>query len=255
MGKLNNRRFITSKWAKTKALLPNRSIARHIPDTRILSRYRLHEMLEQYGMVYVKPDNGTYGIGVIRVECVLDEGVEKYRYHTGTKVRIFSSYNAMYDSIIKLTGKRKYLIQKGIHLLKYNKRRFDLRVMVQQSPSRRWVTTGIIGRVAARRKVVTNVHNGGTLVPFDALLKGYAGAARCKGLFRGLERLGLSVAKQMQTKYGGIKELGLDVALDQKLYPWILEVNTAPDPFIFRKLKDKRIYGRIYRYAKAYGRL
>ncbi|UUZ90327.1 YheC/YheD family protein [Paenibacillus sp. P25] len=45
------------------------------------------------------------------------------------------------------------------------------------------------------------------------------------------------------------------MAIDQKLYPWILEVNTWPDPWIFRKLKDKRIFRRIYRYSKAYGRL
>lgn len=255
MGKPNNRRYITSKWAKTKALLPNRSIVKHIPDTRVISRKSLQEMLNQYGMMYVKPDNGTYGIGVMRVERESGPGGIRYRYQAGTKVRTFSSYDAMYDSIIKLTRKRRYLIQKGIHLLKHNKRRFDLRVMVQQSPSKRWVTTGIIGRVAAKRKVVTNVHNGGTLVPFDTLLKGHTGPAGRMRLFRGLEQLGLSVAKQMQTRYGGIKELGLDVALDQKLHPWILEVNTAPDPFIFSKLKDKRIYGRIYRYAKAYGRL
>ncbi|SDJ67289.1 YheC/YheD family protein [Paenibacillus naphthalenovorans] len=255
MGKRNNQRYIVSKWAKTKALLPNRSIAKHIPDTRVITRNSLQDMLYQYGMVYVKPDNGTYGNGVMRVERESGPGGIRYRYQAGTRVRTFNSYEAMYNSIKKLIGKRKYLIQKGIHLLKYNNRRFDLRVMVQQSPSKRWVTTGIIGRVAAKRKVVTNVHNGGTLLPFETLLKGHTGSARRRGLFQGLKRLGLSVAEQMKTRYAGIKELGLDVALDRKLYPWILEVNTAPDPFIFKKLKDKRIYRRIYHYSKAYGRL
>ncbi|MBP1157077.1 MULTISPECIES: YheC/YheD family protein [unclassified Paenibacillus] len=255
MGKPNYRRYITSKWAKTKALLPNHSIAKHIPDTRVITRNHLHQMLERYGMVYVKPDNGTYGIGVMRVERESGQRGGRYRYQAGTIIRTFSRFDAMYDSILKLTRKRRYVVQKGIHLLKYNKRRFDLRVMVQQSPSKHWVTTGIIGRVAAQRKVVTNVHNGGTLVSFDTLLKGHAGTSRRMGLSRSLNQLGLTVAKQMKSRYPGIKELGLDVALDQRLYPWILEVNTAPDPFIFSKLKDKRIYARIYRYAKAYGRL
>jgi hypothetical protein len=34
----------------------------------------------------------------------------------------------------------------------------------------------------------------------------------------------------------------------------VLEVNTSPDPYIFRRLKDKSIFGKIRRYARAYGK-
>ncbi|UUZ83532.1 YheC/YheD family protein [Paenibacillus sp. P26] len=93
------------------------------------------------------------------------------------------------------------------------------------------------------------------MTPAETLLKGHMSGDEKKRLFRKLERLGTSVAKRLQGRYRRLKEIGLDVAIDQKLYPWILEVNTWPDPWIFRKLKDKRIFRRIYRYSKAYGRL
>ncbi|UUZ90328.1 YheC/YheD family protein [Paenibacillus sp. P25] len=152
--------YVLSKWAKTKVILPNEALAAHIPETRRMTRQGLEMMLDQYRMVYVKPDKGTYGTGVMRVER--EDGVlgTIYRFQEGKKERSFYSYDEMYRAIKKRTGRRMYLVQKGIHLLKHKKRRFDLRVMVQMSPSKKWVTTGIIGRLADPKKVVTNVHNG-----------------------------------------------------------------------------------------------
>lgn len=253
--KPNYSSYVVSKWAKTKAVIPNRKLAKYIPETRKLNRDSLKGMLDRHGMVYVKPNSGTYGIGVMRVERLAGEGGASYRCHIGTKIHTCSQYDDLYRHIAGLTRKRLYLVQKGIHLLKYKKRRFDLRVMVQKTPTGKWQTTGLIGRVAAPGKIVTNVHNGGKLKPVEVLLQGHAGSAEKSRLTSGLRRLGTSVARQLRSKYRGLKEIGLDVALDQKLHPWILEINTAPDPYIFRKLKDKRIFARIYRYAKAYGRL
>lgn len=67
-------------------------------------------------------------------------------------------------------------------------------------------------------------------------------------------KLGVKCALQLSSAYPGLKEIGLDLALDRRLTPWILEVNTAPDPCPFTKLKDTRMLDRIVRYGTAYGR-
>ncbi len=229
------------------------SIARHVPDTRILTPGTLQSMLKQYKMIYIKPNRGMFGDGVIRIEHHLDRA--EYSYHAGTTVRTFKSFDELRDSLFQLIKKRKYLAQKGIHLLKYKGRRFDLRVMAQKSPANKWETTGIAGRVAAPDKAVTNVHNGGTVKDLHELLGTYASSAARSQLTRRLRLLGVEVGQRMQMRYPGVKEVGLDIALDESLYPWILEVNTCPDPYIFRKIKDKSVFRRISRYAKAYGRL
>ena len=244
-------RFVHSKWRKTEAIKVNPVVREHIPDTRQLGRATLQSMLSEYGMVYVKPDKGTFGKGVIRVE---QDGAG-FKFQSGTTIRTFASYEGLYDGLKQLTGKRLYLVQKGIHLLKHGGRRFDLRVMVQKSPAGRWESTAMVGRVAYPGKIVTNYHSGGTLKSVPALLQAHMGPVELTAFTGGLKRLGVSVAKQLETAYPGIKEIGIDIAVDRSHKSWILEVNTCPDPYIFRILKDKEIFRRVIRYAKAYGRI
>ncbi|WP_338130749.1 YheC/YheD family protein [Cohnella ginsengisoli] len=146
--------------------------------------------------------------------------------------------------------------QQGIELLKQDGRRFDFRVMVQMNPAGQWETTGIIGRLAHPRKIVTNYHAGGTPLPMETLMKTHLEKAgrTSRGYRRELSKLGVDVALVLGKRFPGLKEIGIDVAVDTALKPWILEVNTLPDPYIFLRLPDRGVYRRIRKYAIAYGR-
>ncbi|NOU99613.1 YheC/YheD family protein [Paenibacillus sp. LMG 31457] len=254
--KIRYSRYVTSKIGKTKAVEANVSLKEYVPTTKWMTSETLKQMLNQHKMVYIKPNVGMFGNGVIRVEMSEGGGeIMPYSYQLGVNLKRFKTFDDMYASIIKKTGKKQYLVQKGIHLLKYRGNRFDLRIMVQQSPRRSWETTGVIGRVAHPSKIVTNFHSGGTLKPVDTLLHSYLSAGERDQYIQKLHVLGMRVAKAIHAKYRGVKEIGVDVALDKELHPWILEVNTSPDPYIFRRLRDKRIFSKIQRYGRANGRL
>jgi glutathione synthase/RimK-type ligase-like ATP-grasp enzyme len=248
-------RYIHSKWAKTMAVEADQSLRKYVPITKRMTAETLLQMLQEYRMVYIKPDIGMFGNGVIRVEWAEDAAKKPYSYQSGVKLRSFDSFDEMFASICKVTKKRYYLAQKGIQLLKYKGNRFDLRVMVQQTPLHKWETTGIIGRVAHPQKIVTNFHSGGKLMPVENLLAKYLPVSEQKQYVSKLRELGVQVAKAINARYKGVKEIGIDVALDKDLHPWILEVNTCPDPFIFSRLKDKRIFAKIRRYGRVYSRL
>ncbi|SEC64105.1 YheC/YheD family protein [Paenibacillus sp. GP183] len=249
------RRFVHSKWAKTRAILKDSSsVVEYVPDTSCLNMESLRQMLNKYKMVYIKPNIGTFGKGVMRVEW--NETAETpYSYQSGKHINSFVQFEPMFNSISKEIGDRKYLVQKGIDMLKFKGNRFDLRVMVQRTPNQYWESTGIIGRVGDPQKIVTNVHNGGSLQPIEVLLSSYLDNDERKSFIAKLRRLGVQVAKAMRRSYKGIKEIGVDIALDTDLKPWILEVNTLPDPYIFRHLKNKQVFYKIRRYAKFYNRL
>jgi len=241
---------VRSKLAKTEVLMRHAGLRELIPETRRLSRESLSDMLHRYGMIYVKPDKGTYGNGVIRVERKQDG----YLARIDTRSFRYGSIDSLYDGLQRLKRKGTYIAQRGIRLLKYKGRRFDIRVMVQKTPDGDWESTGIIGRLSHPRKIVTNYHSGGTPTAYSVLMSPHLDAARQKAYARQLRKLGVDTARQLQKRWPGVKEIGLDIAIDDSLKPWILEVNTAPDPFIFRKLKDKSVFRKIWRYAVAYGK-
>lgn len=242
---------IGSKWIKTKVLLANEKIKPYIPRTRVLGLESLNPLLNKYRMVYVKPDRGTAGFGIFRVEKISDNQLQ---YQVNTRLRTFSSIYRLYSSLKKHKLKRTYIIQQGIHLLKYNNKPFDVRIMVQQDINGQWKVTGYLGRVAHPKKIVTNYHDGGTPMPFVKLMASYLPEKKIKEMIKQLKQLGLIIASQMEAKYPRIKEIGIDIGIDKHYKPWIFEVNTKPDPFIFNRLKDKRMFHRIYRYAVGYGR-
>lgn len=256
---------ISNKLTKTRVLVKSPEVRKHIPATRRMGKSSLREMLHKYGMVYIKPCCGSLGQGVIRIEGPsgsreagaggASEQGEGYRYQAGTQVSSITGYEKLYRAIAGETQGKPYLVQKGIRLLTYDGRPYDIRVMVQKSPKGQWEATGIAGRVAHPRKVVTNGSQGGTIYPVEVLLKAYTSADKQAALIAAMKRLGVKAAKQLSSSYPGLREIGVDIALDKGLHPWILEVNTFPDPCPFTKLPDDRMLRRIVRYGKAYGRV
>ncbi len=244
---------VRSKRAKTDVLLNDPIIREYIPSTRDFSPSTVEEMLEQYGMIYVKPVYGTYGSGVIRVEKKTGN-VQPYFFQSNETKYAFSTFYEMYRKLLAVKKRKEYLTQQGIELLKISGRRFDLRVMVQKNPKSQWETTGMIGRVAHPRKIVTNYHAGGTPMPVDTLLKQSLTSEQWLSYESGLHQLGTDIASALERRYPRLKEIGVDVAIDQNLKPWILEVNTMPDPYLFKKLPDRSVFRKIYSYAAAYGR-
>ncbi|UJF35641.1 YheC/YheD family protein [Paenibacillus hexagrammi] len=242
-------RTIGSKWVKTKVLLLNKELRKFVPETRVYNQANLLYMLKKHKMVYVKPINGTSGQGVIRVEKN-----DKYRYQAGQTAKSFGTFQGLFAALSKAKLNRSYLIQQGIHLLTHQKRIFDARLMVQKVTHKNWETTGYIGRVAHPRKIVTNFHNSGKPLSLEVLLGSYLKNQKKHDYIRSLRYLGYRIATHYQKSYPGFREIGIDIGIDKNLKPWVIEVNTAPDPFIFNQLKDKKMFVKVLRHARANGR-
>lgn len=246
---MNRASTVGSKWVKTKVLLLNKELRKFVPETRIYSQQNLLAMLNKHKMVYVKPINGSSGQGVIRVEKN-----ETYKFQSGKAVKSFRTFLDLFGALNKVKLTRSYLVQQGINLLTHQKKIFDTRIMVQKSPKKIWEATGYIGRVAHPHKIVTNFHNSGKPLPLELLLAPYLKNQKKDDYIKSLRHLGYQIAMQYQKVYPRFKEIGVDIGIDKDLKPWVLEVNTAPDPFIFNQLTDKKMFFKVLRYSRANGR-
>lgn len=215
----------------------------YLPETRLMTRQSLKAMLRKHRMVYVKPVNGSLGIGVMKV-MRMGKGLH---FQLGLKKRRFSNFDRGYNAIVHAGKGKPYMVQKGIYLSKFRGRLFDIRLVVQRLPRKAWTVTGIACRVAHPGKIVTNGSQGGTIYSFARVLPNK------QWLRKRLVRIGLRSARRLHAAYRGLVEIGLDLAVDGKLHPWIIEANTRPDPCPFTKLPDGSMLRKILRYQKAWG--
>lgn len=231
---------IKSKWKKTKWLNEDSYFRQYVPHTLPFSKKNLNAMLADYTTVFFKPTDGSGGVNIIRIRKT-DGG---YQSQLNTKKTSYSSSSQLYRDLNRFAGSRPYLLQKGIRLAKSNGKPFDIRVMVQKTKQGAWVSTALFTKVGNPNKVATNYNQGGANFT----------SAYTQQLESELKGLGVAVGKNFDRHYRGFKELGLDVAVDSNGRPWILEVNTRPQIYPLKTLKDRSLYYKVLSYGKHYGR-
>jgi hypothetical protein len=70
---------LATKQNVSNSLKTNRELRWYVPDTRLSNRSTLKRMLDRYKMLYVKPNNGTGGKGVMPIEVLLKKHVPNIR--------------------------------------------------------------------------------------------------------------------------------------------------------------------------------
>jgi hypothetical protein len=209
---------------KTVVLLADSRLIKYIPETRPFSPLSLAIMLSLYPEVYVKPDVGGGGARVVSIRKSNRQFIVHYR----TRKTVFQTQEQVASFLQRLACGDMLLLQRGITVLQIDGMPFDVRVCVQK-PGHEWLVTGIIAKVAAPGRIVTNRCSGGRpLALEDALQKAGVGGENVAGVRQSLAVLARRVARVLETKYPALRELGLDVGLDRKVHPWIFEVNTQP---------------------------
>ena len=191
---------------------------------------------------------------VMKVELLTVIDNSSFRLYFGRKSRDYTSYEELLSVVESIMAGRVYIVQQGIHMLTHDDCPFDIRIMVQLSPQRQWETTGYLARVAAPQRIVTNFHGGGTPQALTPILLRYLTRIEALHYISHLCRLGEKVALNYHRSFPNLTEVGLDIAIDHDMRPWILEVNTRPLADIFGKLRDKTMYRKMRRYARVYGR-
>ncbi len=244
-------RSIGNKWTKTKWLLGREDLKRHVPYTLKFDKPNLIAMLNTHDVIYFKPTYGSGGANIIRIK----KREQDYQTKANSGKAVFATIDQLYDHLKKRSARRAYLLQRGITLARTNGRPFDIRVMVQKTNEGKWISTALFTKIGRPGRVATNYNQGGRVGYIRPALTGAGYSADSSDrIVTRLKQMGTAAGRCFDRHKKGLRELGLDVALDQDGYPWILEVNTRPQFYPLKNFKNKALYRRIVSYAKQYGR-
>lgn len=216
-------RKIASKTVKQAALLSHPEISSHIPPSRSFSYENLKQMLDAHHMVFVKPNVGTGGFGVIQVK----KQANGYAFQVRNSVHQYQSFDAMFPQLKKKMRNRPHMIQKGIDLLTIDGCPVDYRVKYVYEYGR-WGYRAIVGRKAKRGLAVTNLTQGGKLMKGGAAIAATLGSAAVQSKKAELRRLTEMCTAVLTSKYPGLTHLGYDYGIDKNGKIWLFEVNTNP---------------------------
>jgi hypothetical protein len=234
---------ISSKMKKGKPLMDDKSISRHVPKTQWFHDSGLQGMLRTFSTLYIKPDHGSSGNGIIRVKKLSDS--ESLISFKQTSLRC-SKKKVISEIKKRMNHNKKYIIQQGITLATYHHRPFDLRVVLQK-PAKHWQLNWMSAKVAPRStSIVTNVSKGAMDMKIKKTLLGADQPLNVPKVMKELTEVSYQIAKKLGSHFP-FRIVGLDMGIDRKGKVWFIEANTKPNFHGLGKLDPKQ----YQRYLKA----
>lgn len=240
-----------SKLWMDHLLRKNAKLRPHLPVSRRLRR-RNFKLVKRYPHVFIKPVVGSLGRKIIRVQSV------------GKKRFIFQPARGKKQVISRARLKKKFkkrhlfngdfFVQQGITLARYHRRPYDLRVSVQKGGKGRWRISGITAKVAGKGKNLTNLSQNGKAVPVSVVLSHSFPRQNKKGILRRVRGLALEVCRTLEKTYPAFADAGLDIGIDKKGHPWLIEVNFRDLRYSFHSAGEYKMFHNTYhrpiKYAK-----
>lgn len=239
---------VISKLSNYRILTKDRWINTHLPKTKVLTLPVLKQMLNVYPMIYLKPDNSCWGMGIIRVSRV-SKGRFFLRHQDYNINRHYCNYAALWGAIKRLQMKRPYIVQQGIYSFTKTNQLFDIRVHLMRL-NKKWKVVGMVGRIAPQNDIITNTTRT-EYVPVKHALIQYMGYSRQKAtdILGYIRQLATLTTINMSKVYPKWNEFGLDMGLDRLGHLWIYEINIYPGASMFQRM-NPQVYQRILQLRK-----
>ncbi len=219
-----------NKWNVHEMLLTNPALHRHLPETRPLTTENLANMLRLYKTVYVKPSNGSLGLGIIRVT---QDRKDNLHYVVHRRKRFHSTADNAADFIARtrsIRADKPYIVQQGIDMSTYHGSPFDIRIIFQKDGNGEWQISKKFVRVAPRGSSVANLSSGGKALPSKIIMRAiFRKAALIEEKNQEIRAFCHQVATTIErTSKMVFGEFGLDLGLDKNGDIWLIEVNSKP---------------------------
>ena len=236
---------LPNKWEVFQKLQLKNELQPFFLPTKKYTLLHFTKMLSIYKEVILKPINGSQGFGIIKVKqsSIYDDlhGVEVTK--DGEHREKFSSL-LLFDDWIK-AKKATFLIQPFLTLLTNNQQPFDLRVLLQKGEDGEWLERFRAIRHGGVGKITANLATGGAIIPYKEWKKELS-LEQENELKSIVSRLVSNLSMELDKKFHPLFEIGIDIAIDCNLNPWILDINSKPGHKMIEMTANEQIKQQTY---------
>lgn len=222
-------------------LQQNDLVTSYLPETHPFTSFSTIEiMLSQYGHIYIKPKNGSLGLGVHQIIYDKHHGDYYCRYQDPdgiNRLRKFASLEKLFNLVFSKQNLDKMLVQQGIHLLRKDTRAIDFRVHTNKDELGNWHVSAIAAKIAGPGSVTTHKRCGGEIKTISEIFP----KEECELFTEKLSCAALNLSSVLDHNIEGIiGEIGFDLGIDRNGDVWLFEANSKPGRSIFEhpELKD-----------------
>lgn len=208
----------------------------YLPETHLFTSFSMIEkMLADYGHVYIKPINGSLGLGIHQI--IYDRESQtyycRYREKNGeNKLRKYQTLEALFKHVFRNRNLSHMLVQQGIHSIRVDKRTVDFRIHTNKDTEGNWQVTALAAKVASPGSVTTHINNGGVIKTLEEL---FASPEKEKEAVKKLKEACLTLSHALENYMEGIiGEIGFDMGIDRDGNVWLFEANSKPGRSIFK---------------------
>ncbi|MDD4802222.1 MAG: YheC/YheD family protein [Syntrophomonas sp.] len=230
------------KWESHKILSQDPALSQYIPETRRVTSFNpVVQMLNKYGAVYLKPIDGTKGKNIIRVLKNKKSPLYHYQFQPDSQPRIGTSdeIKLLRAKLGRYMGKRNYIVQRRINLLKVNGNIADIRILAQKDHTGQWLITGAACRIGKKGSITSNISSGGSAKNVRTVVEqSFADPFQSEAILAEIDHVALEAARVLEANTSSMGELGIDIGIDQDGKVWFIEANLRPARRIFNLLND-----------------
>lgn len=209
---------------------------KHVPEAfNNPSPDKIKEMLEKHRFVYLKPTDGSLGIGIYRLTYHPKRGYfARFRRQGKNVLFRFGNISGLFRLISAHSRMRNYVVQQGIRLIELESCPIDFRFHLHKNGNNQWVVAGIGAKKAGKGSVTTHVKNGGMIMTPEHVLDRVFGA-RAETMLKEANEVAIKLAEAIERNSPHkLGELGLDIGIDQQERIWMFEANSKPGRSIFK---------------------
>ena len=233
-------RVLNGKWEVYRAL-GRTDLSYSVPETYPLNVRSLRLLLGRHKFVFVKPDVGSQGKGILKVTRT-SQGLHcqgrdlNNRQYSVTARSLPEVVNIAFHN----SKRRRLLAQQGLSLNHFRGSTFDVRAVVQKNESGEWQLTGSAARVGRRGSITSNLHGGGRALHTDRVIKDLF-PEEAEKIMTEIGELAVKIPAALDQQLGRFGELGLDFGVDTQGKVWLIEANSKPGRTVFLRIREREL--------------